>query len=170
VARFRQASPTDKLVHTIVLHSLQGTPIMNDESFHTASLRKLVERIHDGDHQAADELIRRGAGRLKRLTRKMLNSFPKVSKWEETGDVLQNALVRLLGTLGKLKPENTRAFFGLATEHLRRELLDLNRHYQGADLLHVWLEKKEQGKAPTSAELCPSSRRKCFDQNQVRLS
>src|SRR5437868_1906753 len=105
---------------------------MSDEGLHTTSMHRLIERIHDGDRQAEDELIGRVAGRLERLTRKMLHSFPGVTQWEQTDDVLQNALMRLLRTLEKLKPENTRAFFGLATEHLRRELLDLNRHYKGA--------------------------------------
>jgi RNA polymerase sigma-70 factor (ECF subfamily) len=105
---------------------------MNDEALQTGSMHRLIERIHEGDRQAEDELIRRVVGRLERLTRKMLQSFPHVNQWEQAGDVLQNALMRLLRTLAKLKPENTRAFFGLATEHLRRELLDLNRHYQGA--------------------------------------
>ncbi len=105
---------------------------MTDEAIRTTSLHRLMKRVQKGDNQAQDELIRRVVGRLERLTRKMLHSFPGVRPWEQTGDVLQNALLRLLRTLQKLRPENTRAFFCLATEHVRRELIDLNRHYQGA--------------------------------------
>jgi RNA polymerase sigma-70 factor (ECF subfamily) len=32
-----------------------------------------------------------------------------------------------------VKPESTRAFFGLAAEQMRRELLDLARHYYGPE-------------------------------------
>jgi RNA polymerase sigma-70 factor (ECF subfamily) len=39
--------------------------------------------------------------------------------------------MRLLRALGQVEPESTRAFFGLAAEQIRRELLDLARHYQG---------------------------------------
>ena len=105
---------------------------MTDEALRTTSLHRLMERIQKGDNQAQDELIRRVVGRLERLTRKMLHSFAGVRPWEQTGDVLQNALLRLLHTLQKLRPADTRAFFCLATEHVRRELIDLNRHYQGA--------------------------------------
>ena len=105
---------------------------MTDDAFRTASLHRLMDRVQAGDNEAQDELIRRVVGRLERLTRKMLHAFPGVRPWEQTGDVLQNALVRLLHTLRKLRPENTRAFYCLATEHVRRELIDLNRHYQGA--------------------------------------
>ncbi len=64
--------------------------------------------------------------------RKMLQRFPAVRRWEETGDVLQNALVRLLRAIQAIKPASTRDFFGLAAEQIRRELLDLARHYRSA--------------------------------------
>ncbi|RLS41201.1 MAG: sigma-70 family RNA polymerase sigma factor [Planctomycetota bacterium] len=105
---------------------------MTDKEFHTVSLHNLMDRIHDGDPVAQDELIRRVIGRMEKLTRKMLHSFQGVRQWEQTGDVLQNVLIRLLNTLRKLRPQDTRAFFCLAAEHVRRELIDLNRHYQGA--------------------------------------
>lgn len=105
---------------------------MDSQNLNTTSMNALVERMQNGDSEAQDLLLRRVAGRLERLARKMLRSFPAVGRWEQTDDVLQNALVRLLRSLRELKPENTRAFFGLATVHMRRELIDLNRHYQGA--------------------------------------
>jgi RNA polymerase sigma factor (sigma-70 family) len=49
----------------------------------------------------------------------------------ETDDVLQNALVRLLRALREVRPESMRHFFALAAEQMRRELLDLARHYYG---------------------------------------
>lgn len=105
---------------------------MDSHAFTTRSLHHLVDRIRQGDAQAQNELLQRVSHRLERLARKMLHSFPGVQRWEQTDDVLQNALVRLLRALQAVRPENTRAFFGLATEQVRRELLDLNRHYQGA--------------------------------------
>src|SRR5262245_32961589 len=39
--------------------------------------------------------------------------------------------MRLLRTLRKVRPESARAFLGLAAVHIRRELLDLARHYDG---------------------------------------
>jgi RNA polymerase sigma-70 factor (ECF subfamily) len=53
-----------------------------------------------------------------------------VRQWAETVDVLQGSLIRLLKTLEKLRPESTRHFFNLAGVHVRRELLDLARHFK----------------------------------------
>jgi RNA polymerase sigma-70 factor (ECF subfamily) len=61
----------------------------------------------------------------------MLRHFPNVREWAETLDVLQGSLVRLLHTLQNLRPESTRHFFNLASEHVRRELLDLARRFGG---------------------------------------
>jgi RNA polymerase sigma-70 factor (ECF subfamily) len=54
-----------------------------------------------------------------------------VHRWVETDDVLQNALLRLLRALQEVQPGSTREFFGLAAEQMRRELLDLTRHFYG---------------------------------------
>src|SRR5262245_61539297 len=61
----------------------------------------------------------------------MLKGFPNVKRWTDTDDVLQGASLRLLRTLEQIRPESTRDFFNLAAVHVRRELLDLARHYRG---------------------------------------
>src|SRR4051794_20824608 len=61
----------------------------------------------------------------------MLRDFPAVRRWEQTGDVLQNALERLLRTLRDVTPDNVAGFFRLAAQAVRRELLDMARHYAG---------------------------------------
>jgi RNA polymerase sigma factor (sigma-70 family) len=101
------------------------------QSFDTVQMNDWVDQYRKGDRSAADELFRAASKRLEHLARKMLRKFPTVSRWEETDDVLQNALVRLLRALGEIEPKSTRDFFGLAAEQIRRELLDLARRYQG---------------------------------------
>ena len=103
---------------------------MESESFATLSMQRLVDRIQSGDSGAQDELCRRVGYRLERLASRMWKSYPGVNRWEQTDDVLQNSLMRLLKSLKAVRPDNMRAFFGLATEQLRRQLLDLNRHYR----------------------------------------
>jgi len=61
----------------------------------------------------------------------MLRNYPGVGRWVEASDVLQGSLLRLLRALESVQPESTRAFFGLAAEQKRRELLDLARHFYG---------------------------------------
>jgi RNA polymerase sigma factor (sigma-70 family) len=94
-------------------------------------LQPMLLRLQAGDDSARNELFRYSAGRLERLTRKMLQNFPTVHRWAETDDVLQGALIRLLRSLETVHPTTARDFLGLAAEQIRRELIDLARHYYG---------------------------------------
>lgn len=104
---------------------------MPEASLHTEQLEIWLERMGRGDAAAREELLRHVGGRLERLTRKMLRRYPGVQRWAQTDDVLQNAVLRLLRALGAVHPDSTRAFFALAAVQIRRELLDLARHYFG---------------------------------------
>lgn len=104
-----------------------------EQSLRTTELRDLVGRFRAGDRRAANELIQLSAERLESLASRMLSSFPGVKRWEQTGDVLQNALQRLLRTLRSVEPDSVRGFFQLAAQAVRRELLDLARHYFGPE-------------------------------------
>ena len=99
-------------------------------SLDTPQLRRWTERMRKGDVAAREEMLRAVHGRLEHLARKMLRQFPAVGRWEESGDLLQNAVLRLLNALQEIEPTSVRAFFGLAAEQMRRELLDLARHYR----------------------------------------
>ena len=103
---------------------------MLDSALHTSQLRRWVERIRAGDLAAREEMLRAAHARLERLARKMLRRFPSVGRWEESEDLLQNAVLRLLRALQDVEPTSVRNFFGLAAEQMRRELLDLARRYR----------------------------------------
>lgn len=104
---------------------------MGDESERTAQLQSQIDRLAAGDASARDELIAATCERLSRLVRKMLKSYPGVRRWEQTDDVLQNAALRLCRALEEVVPPTPADFFRLATVQIRRELIDLARHYQG---------------------------------------
>jgi RNA polymerase sigma-70 factor (ECF subfamily) len=99
-------------------------------SLHTEQLANLLARMQEGDRSAADELIRRAGDRLTRLARQMLDTFPVVRSQEQTADVLQESTLRLLSALREVTPESTRAFYALASQHIRFHLLDLARRYR----------------------------------------
>lgn len=94
-------------------------------------IQSWLDRLRAGDDRARDELINVACGRLITLTRKMLNDYPRLRQWEETGDVSQNALIRLRRSLEAVSPQSVRDFFGLAAAQIRRELRDMTRHYYG---------------------------------------
>lgn len=106
---------------------------MTDSLSRTTQLQGCLDRLRGGDASARDELFRRVVGRLERLTRKMLKGYPGVRRWAETDDVLQSALVRLLRALEDVRPASTRDFFALTAAQIRRELIDLARHFYGPE-------------------------------------
>src|SRR5262249_38839143 len=57
--------------------------------------------------------------------------FPRVGRWDDTGDVLQEAMRRLCLALQDETPTSALGFFALATLQIRRALLDLARHHFG---------------------------------------
>jgi RNA polymerase sigma factor (sigma-70 family) len=104
---------------------------MADSAAKTTVLVQLLERMQGGDREARDELVRAFHTRLDHLARTMLRKYPGVGRWVEVEDILQASLLRLLRALESVRPDSTRAFFGLAAEQMRRELLDLGRRFYG---------------------------------------
>lgn len=104
---------------------------MADPSPDTLLLQGCLLRMRAGDPAALDEMLRHLAGQLQRLARQMLRSHPAVKRWVETDDVTQGALVRLMRALRDVQPNSMREFFALAAQQIRRELIDLARHYYG---------------------------------------
>jgi RNA polymerase sigma-70 factor (ECF subfamily) len=104
---------------------------MSDPTLNTAQLHAWLDRIRAGDLSARDELLRGLCARLECLAARMLRRFPGVARWAQTGDVLQNSLLRLMRALQTVRPDTVREFFGLAAEQMRRELLDMARHFYG---------------------------------------
>lgn len=99
----------------------------------TRDLQPIIDRMVAGDGTAIPALIDRSCERLRKLTRKMLKSCPGVKPWEDTDDVQQGAAIRLHRSLEAVKPATVQAFFGLAAVQLRRQLVDLFRHYHGPE-------------------------------------
>jgi RNA polymerase sigma-70 factor (ECF subfamily) len=90
-----------------------------------------IDRLRAGDETARAELLRCSCDRLVALTRRMLRRYPRIRRWEQTDDVVQNVSLRLYRTLEQVTPESTRDFLRLASLNIRRELLDLAKHYYG---------------------------------------
>jgi RNA polymerase sigma-70 factor (ECF subfamily) len=104
---------------------------MTEPSSQTVQIQGWLDRLAAGDESARKELLNCACERLTRLTRKMLRNYQRVRRWEQTEDVFQNATMRLYRSLGEVKPADVGAFFRLAALGIRRELLDLAKHYYG---------------------------------------
>ena len=125
---------------------------MPDSSANTNPLTVHIVRLRAGDATALNALIQLAGARLETLTRRMLRDFPRVHRWTDTQDVLQNALIRLCRALQQVQPAGVREFFALATTQIRRELLDLARHYSGPENAAAhhesWAAEPGQAHAP----------------------
>ncbi len=103
---------------------------MNQEN-QSVLIEGWIRRLNAGDAEARKELLNCACDRLTRLARKMLRGFQRVKRWEATDDVMQNALLRLYRTLAEVQPATSMEFYRLAATNIRRELLDLAKHYYG---------------------------------------
>src|SRR5262245_29622623 len=104
---------------------------MSEGPNQTVQIQAWIDRLQAGDESARSELLNCACERLTRLTHKMLKTYPRVRRWEQTVDVLQKAAVRLYRTLSDVKPSTVKDFFRLAALNIRRELIDLARHHYG---------------------------------------
>jgi RNA polymerase sigma-70 factor (ECF subfamily) len=101
--------------------------------FHTVSVQACLDRLKQGDDTARTELLAMASRRLEQLTRSMLKGYQRLRRWEQTGDVLNNALIRLDRALRSVTPESPLQFYRLAALQIRRELIDMARHYYGVE-------------------------------------
>lgn len=130
---------------------------MADPSSQTLYIQACLDRLRDDDEAARGELLNCACERLRRLAHKVLKGYPNVHRWEQTDDVLQNAAIRLQRTLQQMPVATSRDFFRLAALSIRRELLDLAKHYygpqgQGAHHASQAGDPGQSGSAPTPAD------------------
>lgn len=95
------------------------------------TIEELVQQSNRGNETARRELFELMYERFRVLSRKMLRRFPGVKRWEQTDDLWQNAGVKLWQSIAKVTIHDARHFHSLAALHIRRELIQLTRHYYG---------------------------------------
>lgn len=98
-----------------------------------ASLEACLDRLAAGDAGARDDLIAVACERMRAIAHRMLGRFPTVRRYDDTDDVMQNALVRLHRALGSVTPASPERLLGLAALQIRRELTDLARRHGGPE-------------------------------------
>ena len=97
----------------------------------STTVHSCLARLQAGDDSAREELLSGVSARFRQLCHLMLQDYPRLQRWEETGDVYTGAMLRLHRALGDVTPESARHFYRLAALQIRRELRDLCRHHFG---------------------------------------
>ncbi len=98
-----------------------------------AQFEALIERCQARDTDARDELLHFIGERLRKVTAKMMQKYERLQRWVDVDDVVQNATVRLLRAMEAVPVRSAGDFFALAALQIRRELVDLCRHYFGQE-------------------------------------
>jgi RNA polymerase sigma factor (sigma-70 family) len=97
----------------------------------TARLEISLARLDAGDDTARTEILALCDARLRELSHRLLGTFAKVRRWDDTDDVAQNAALRLYRALAETVPESPRGLMGLMATQIQRELIDLARKHSG---------------------------------------
>lgn len=120
----------------------------------SADLQHLLDDFRAGDDAARDALLQSSLDRCRELARRMFRRQSDLRKLDETDDVLQKALLRLHGALGRAKPLDVRAFYGLAARQIRWVLHDLAREVVPAKVLsYVATPPEPQGACDEASDL-----------------
>jgi RNA polymerase sigma-70 factor (ECF subfamily) len=127
-----------------------------------------LQQLRAGDDKARTELLNCACERMTQLTRKMLKGYGRVKRWEQTDDVVQNALLRLYRSLAEMRPTSVVEFYRLAALNIRRELLDLAKHYYGPRGLGANYASIARASDESSAE--PAADRPAADDDPGRLA
>lgn len=96
-------------------------------------IHKLLKDLQNNSDEAKSAILDLTCERLRRLASRMLKNFPRLARWSDTDEILQAATLRLYKALSSVKPETPEQYFGLAAVQIRRELIDLTRHFYGPE-------------------------------------
>lgn len=121
-ARYHPATPS---------RAGEVTAMTHQSTLRTVELHDWVKELRAGRPDAAAPTLRKVISRVEALARTMFKSFSRAGRFVEVDDVVQNSLVRLLAALRQVRPESTRHFYALANTLIRRELLDVVKHFYG---------------------------------------
>jgi RNA polymerase sigma factor (sigma-70 family) len=108
-----------------------NTMAKQSQTSSTVVVQRLLDLLKAGEPEASHQLLNVTMERLRILSRKILADVPGVERWEEIDDLLQNSSLRLWRALEKHHPPTPLDYFRLAAAVIRRELIDLSRHYFG---------------------------------------
>ncbi len=109
---------------------------MSPQAGQAEAFARLLQMGMQGIDEVYDELLELAGERLYELSRRMLRSYPRLRRWEETDDIFQTAALRLHRSLADVRPESPAQFMGLATTQIRRTLIDLVRYHFGPEGKH----------------------------------
>ena len=103
---------------------------------HTDELDKSLIKLRAGDTSMVDVIIDHTAERLRKKAHEMLLGEDKIHRWSETGDIVQDATIRLHRALKTMEqdklPDNPYWYYSLAAKKIRQVIIEMGRKYSGS--------------------------------------
>jgi RNA polymerase sigma-70 factor (ECF subfamily) len=98
---------------------------------HSTHIQALLNDHAAGMPAARGALLEYTLERFRILAQRMFRSEKMLHVLDQTDDVMQKGMMRLLKALESIKPNDVRAYFGLAARQLRFVIADLAEQYRG---------------------------------------
>jgi RNA polymerase sigma-70 factor (ECF subfamily) len=121
----------------------------------TVQIEQWLARVGT-DPAARDRLLALACERLRQLGSRMFRRGHALRRWEQSDDILQEALLRLSRALADVRPQTAAQFFALASLQIRRVLIDLSRKHfgpRGSGKNHASVPDADAVHAPADADL-----------------
>lgn len=103
---------------------------MNRHFGDTTRLQSCLDRWRQGDDSARNDLLESVQRRLYQLARKMLQGFPRVRRYVEADDVVQEVSRRLLVALNDVHPASASDFMAWVACRINWQLLEWAKKYR----------------------------------------
>ncbi|MEQ8788625.1 MAG: sigma-70 family RNA polymerase sigma factor [Pirellulaceae bacterium] len=118
---------------------------MNEPGSVTLRIQSCLDGIQAGDQQAIDQLMDCAYERLVAVTERIVGSMVSPGKGVRASDVFQESYLRLRNALLKdnVNPRTVGEFLGLASRHIRFQVLDMLRQVK---------QRREAGEFPDDGE------------------
>lgn len=97
---------------------------------HSTHIQALLNDHAAGIPAARGALLEYTLERFRILAQRMFRSEKTLHALDQTDDVMQKGILRLLKALESIKPNDVRAYFGLAARQLRFVITDLAEQYR----------------------------------------
>ena len=84
---------------------------MSDQPGQTTQIQDCLARLRGGDDAARAALIDHACRSLQQLSPRMLGSYPIVGRWEQTHNVLKQAMLRFHHVPGEIGPASPKGLW-----------------------------------------------------------
>jgi RNA polymerase sigma factor (sigma-70 family) len=115
-----------------------------------SDIRKLIDRLREGDPSARHALLERIHHRLRRIAASSVQRFPRLRAMHDVDSIVDDAWIQLMKALETTRPETPEGFYRLVFRKVRHVLLDMARRQGREDSLRRGAPREPESNDPRS--------------------